>query len=156
MKKDGKPYSFLEAKQKIEAWCTYQDRCHKEVYNKLRDYGLDDEDTNALISHLIEYQFLDEQRFAESFVSGKYRIKKWGRNKIKAHLIQKNVPKVCIVKALETIDDELYMDNLKGIADRKWREKKGSEFEKKVKVQRFLSSRGYEFDLIHDVLNTHE
>lgn len=156
MKKDGKPYSFLEAKQKIEAWCAYQDRCHKEVYTKLRDYGLDDEDTNALISHLIEYQFLDEQRFAESFVSGKYRIKKWGRNKIKAHLKQKNVPQVCINHALKTIDDELYMENLKSLADRKWKEKKGTDFEKKVKVQRFLSSRGYEFDLIHDVLNKYE
>lgn len=156
MKKDGQPYSFLEAKQKIEAWCAYQDRCHKEVYNKLRTYGLDDEDTNALISHLIEYQFLDEQRYAESFVSGKYRIKKWGRNKIKAHLTQKNVPQVCINKALNTIDDDLYMENLKTLADRKWQEKKGSDFEKMVKVQQFLSSRGYEFDLIHDVLNTNE
>ena len=156
MKKNGGPYSFLEAKQKIEAWCAYQDRCHKEVYNKLRTYGLDDEDTNALISHLIEYQFLDEQRFAESFVSGKYRIKKWGRNKIKAHLKQKSIPQVCIDDALKTIDDDLYMKNLKGLAERKWKEKKGSSFEKKVKVQQFLSSRGYEFDLIHDVLNTNE
>lgn len=156
MKKDGQPYSFLEAKQKIEAWCAYQDRCHKEVYNKLRTYGLDDEDTNALISHLIEYQFLDEQRYAESFVSGKYRIKKWGRIKIKAYLKQKNVPQVCINKALNTIDEDLYIENLKVLAERKWKEKKGSEFEKKVKVQQFLSSRGYEFDLIHDVLNTNE
>jgi regulatory protein len=89
-------------------------------------------------------------------VSGKYRIKKWGRNKIKAHLKQKDVPQVCINSALKTIDEELYFENLKGLADRKWKEKKGNDFEKKVKVQQFLSSRGYEFDLIHDVLNKNE
>ncbi|MEX2483360.1 MAG: regulatory protein RecX [Brumimicrobium sp.] len=151
-KKGDKSYSFLEAKQKIEAWCAYRDRCHKEVYRKLRDYGLDDEDTNALISHLIEYNFLDEQRFANSFVSGKYKIKKWGRNKIISHLRQKNVPKTCINTALGEIDDEVYQTNLEGLATKKWLEKKGSDFQKKIKVQQFLSSRGYEFDLIHDVL----
>tara|TARA_B100000508_G_scaffold136157_1_gene128770 strand:- start:7670 stop:8152 length:483 start_codon:yes stop_codon:yes gene_type:complete len=146
-------YSFLEIKHKIEHWCAYRDRCHKEVYEKLRKYGLDDEDTNALISHLIEYSFLDEQRYADSFVSGKYRIKKWGRNKIKAHLKQKAIPSVCITAALKTIEDETYMENLNTLAKRKWEEKKGNAFEKKVKVQRFLAGRGYEFDLIHDVLS---
>ncbi|WP_417266517.1 regulatory protein RecX [Brumimicrobium sp.] len=146
-------YSFLEAKQKIEAWCAYQDRCHSEVYNKLRGYGLDDEDTNALISHLISYQFLDEQRFADSFVSGKYRIKKWGRNKITAHLKQKNVPQRCITDALKTIDEELYLENIKNLAARKWREKKGSDFEIKIKVQRYLANKGYEFELIYNVLD---
>ncbi|HLV40910.1 MAG TPA: regulatory protein RecX [Brumimicrobium sp.] len=152
MKGDIK-YSFLEAKQKIEAWCAYQDRCHSEVYKKLRDYGMDDEDTNALISHLISFQFLDEQRFAESFVSGKHRIKKWGKNKIIAHLKQKNIPKRCIDDAIKTIDEELYLEHLRNLAARKWKEKKGSTFEIKVKVQRFLVGKGYEFELIYNVLD---
>lgn len=145
-------YSFLEVKHKIEHWCAYRDRCHKEVYEKLRKYGLDDEDTNALISHLIEYQFLDEQRFADSFVSGKYKIKKWGKTKITAHLKQKAIPATCIRDALKTIDEEQYLENLKKLAEGKWNEKKGSSFEKKVKVQRFLAGRGYDFDLIHNIL----
>ncbi|PKR79914.1 RecX family transcriptional regulator [Brumimicrobium salinarum] len=149
----NKKYSFLEAKHKIEAWCAYQDRCHSEVYKKLRNYGLDDEDTNALISHLISYQFLDEQRFAESFVSGKHRIKKWGRNKIVAHLKQKGIPQYCINKGLETIDKEEYFESLVHIAERKWAEKKGTTFEKKVKTQRYLANKGYEFDLIYSVLS---
>jgi regulatory protein len=151
MKGDIK-YSFLEAKHKIEAWCAYQDRCHSEVYKKLRDYGIDDEDTNALISHLIEYNFLDEQRFADSFVSGKHRIKKWGRNKIMAHLKQKHVSKRCIDEALETIDQEEYLNHLTQLATRKWQEKKGNHFEIKIKVQRYLTNKGYEFELIYNVL----
>ena len=151
MKGDIK-YSFLEAKQKIEAWCAYQDRCHSEVYKKLRDYGIDDEDTNALISHLISYQFLDEQRFADSFVSGKYRIKKWGRNKIISHLKQKHVSNRCIDDAIKTIDEEVYLEHLEKLAQKKWQEKKGTDFEIKVKVQRYLTSKGYEFELIYNVL----
>lgn len=148
----GNKISFLEAKQKIEAWCAYQDRCHYDVSMKLRDYGLDGEDANALLSHLIEFNFLDEQRFAESFVSGKHRIKKWGRNKIIAHLKQKHVTQQCITYGLKEINEEEYLAILKDLAQRKWREKKGNNFEKKVKVQRYLVGKGYEFDLIYPVL----
>lgn len=146
-------YSFLEVKHKIEQWCAYRDRCHKEVYDKLRKYGLDDEDTNALIAHLIEYQFLDEQRYAESFVSGKYRIKRWGKKKIYMHLRQKDVPKRIIESALATIDEKVYRENIETLAEKKWEEKKGNHFERKVKVQRFLAGRGYDFELIHQVLD---
>lgn len=152
MAKERKTYSFLEAKQKIEAWCAYQDRCHSETRKKLRDYGLDDEDTNALISDLISNNFLDEQRFADSFVSGRFRIKKWGRNKIKMHLRQRQVPDRCIADALSTIDEDEYIDTLNYLAERKWKEKKGAPFEIKVKVQRFLLGRGFEHDLIYEAL----
>ena len=151
--KEEKKYSFLEAKNKIEAWCAYQDRSHSDVYKKLRDYGLDDKDTNALISHLIEYSFLNEQRFAYSFVSGKFRIKKWGRNKIIAHLNQKNVPKLIIDSAIKNIDEAEYKATLSYLAKRKWEEKKGTPFEIKVKVQRYLASKGYEFELIYNALD---
>lgn len=146
-------YSFLEAKQKIEAWCAYRDRCHSEVEKKLYGYGLDDEDTNALLAHLIQSNFVNEQRFAESFVSGKFRIKKWGRNKIIAHLKQKSVPQRCINDALIEIDENEYYLQLQSLALRKWKEKSGNNFEKKVKVQRFLASKGYEFELIYKVLD---
>ncbi len=147
-----KQYSFLEIKHKIEHWCAYRDRCHKEVTEKLREYGLDNEDTNALLSHLIEYRFLDEQRYADSFVSGKYRIKKWGRQKIKSHLKQKAIPVKIIESALASIESDTYLENLNALARRKWEEKKGTNFERKVKVQRFLAGKGYEFDLIHNAL----
>lgn len=148
--------SFLDAKNKIEAWCAYRDRCHSEVYEKLKGFGLDDEDTNALIAHLIEYDFLNEQRFADSFVSGRFRIKKWGKNKIIAHLKQKNIPKVCIESALKTINEEEYLHHLESLAQKKWEASKGTPFEKKVKTQRYLISKGYEYDLVYETLHALE
>lgn len=148
--------SFLDAKNKIEAWCAYRDRCHSEVYEKLKGFGLDDEDTNALIAHLIEYDFLNEQRFADSFVSGRVRIKKWGKNKIIAHLKQKNIPKVCIESALKTINEEEYLHHLESLAQKKWEASKGTPFEKKVKTQRYLISKGYEYDLVYETLDALE
>lgn len=150
--KERKKYSFLEAKQKIEAWCAYRDRCHSEVLQKLYDFGIDHEDTNALLAHLITTNFLNEQRFANSFVSGKFTIKKWGRNKIISHLKQKRVPDKCISDALLQIDEEIYIQEIKNLAEKKWKEKRGKDFEKKIKVQRFLTQKGYEFELIIEQL----
>lgn len=145
-------YSFLEIKEKIEAWCAYRDRCHSEVRKKLKDLGADQEDTYALTAHLVENRFLDEQRFADSYISGKHKIKKWGRNKIVQQLKAKQVHENCIKSALKTIDENLYLENLKDLAERKWKEKSGTIFQKKQKVTRYLYQKGYEFDLINFIL----
>jgi regulatory protein len=152
MKNSERTYSFLEAKQKIEAWCAYQERAQSEVEKKLRDFGLDSEDTYALMSHLIANNFLNEQRFAEAFTSGKVRIKRWGRRKIYNQLLQKQVAKNVIDTAFREIDPDVYQENLRFLAHRKYAETKGTPFERKVKTTRFLSGKGYEFDLIQDVL----
>lgn len=152
MKNSEHTYSFLEAKQKIEAWCAYQERAQLEVEKKLREYGLDSEDTHALISDLISNNFLNEQRFASAFTSGKVRIKRWGRRKIYNQLLQKQVGKNIISEAFKEIDLNLYLENLTYLAQRKFTEAKGTLFERKVKTARFLTGKGYEFDLIQDVL----
>ena len=152
MKKSGHTYSFLEAKRRIEAWCAYQERAQSEVEKRLRDYGLDTEDTFALISHLITNNFLNEQRFAEAFASGKVRIKRWGRRKIYNELIQKQVSKNTIQAAFDTIDLEVYENNLFFLAERKYAETKGDSYERKMKTARFLIGKGYEFELIQDVM----
>lgn len=153
MKKSECKYSFLEVKQKIEAWCAYRDRCHSEVITKLFDFGLDQEDVNALLSQLIQDRFVDEQRFADAFVSGKYRIKKWGRNKIINHLKQKQVPTNCIDSAIKTIDESLYWDNLISLTQKKWKEKSGDQYSKIQKVKRFLYQKGYEYNLIEEAID---
>jgi regulatory protein len=79
-------YSFLEAKSKLEALCAYQERCSFDLNKKMIQWEIDTEDRNRLLAHLIENNFLNEERFAEAFVSGKVNIKRWGRNKIKKHL----------------------------------------------------------------------
>ena len=152
MKNSEHTYSFLEAKQKIEAWCAYQERAQSEVEKKLREYGLDTEDTYALTSDFIINNFLNEQRFASAFTSGKVRIKRWGRKKIYNQLLQKHVAKIIIQEAFNEIDLDIYQENLTYLAQRKFTETKGTLFERKVKTARFLAGKGYEFDLIQDVL----
>jgi regulatory protein len=150
---DSQRYSFLKAKEKIEAFCAYQDRCHFEVENKLRSMGVDTDDVYALLAYLVENKFLDEQRFADSFVSGKVNIKKWGRMKIKYHLQQKRISSACIEMAFKEIDDEIYFDNLKTLAELKYKEKKGTIYERKMKTMRFLYQRGYENEEIMKILD---
>src|SRR5690606_6548026 len=99
-------YSFQEAKLKIEAFCAYQERCDQEIRKKLHSWNLYSEDVDILISHLIQTNFLNEERFAAAFVSRKFRIKRWGRIKIKQHLKQKNISDYSINKGFKEIVDE--------------------------------------------------
>jgi regulatory protein len=145
-------YSLIEAKPKIESWCVYRERAHSEVKGKLYDFGLSKEDVEALIAHLISEGYLNEQRFAEAFASGKHRIKKWGRSKITIHLKQKQVSDFCIKKGLLSIDNEEYLLNLKHLAEKRWAMLKGVGWQKKAKLTQYLITRGYEYDLINEVI----
>ena len=147
-------YSLLEAKQKIEAYCAYQERCHSEVRKKLTGWKLDDEDINVLISDLIQNNFLNEERFAGAFVSGKFRIKKWGRIKIKQHLKQKQISDYSIKKGLEEIDAQAYYATLVQLAESKNRLIHTEDnWQRLTKLQRYLHSKGYETELIREVTN---
>ncbi len=148
-------FSFLEAKLKIEAYCAYQDRCHFEVSNKLSQWGITGEQQDQLISDLIVNRFLDEERFALSYASGKFRIKRWGKIKIRQQLKSKFVPEYCIKKALNSIDSEEYISTLQHLAQKKSTELKSERdsWKKKAKILRFLASKGYEQDLIYDVVD---
>jgi regulatory protein len=148
-----KKYSFLEAKHKIEAYCAYQERCHFEVSQKLQTFDLNYEQQQQLISDLISNRFLDEERFAEAFASGKFRIKKWGKIKIRQHLKQKFVSDYSIKKGLASINMDEYYAMLEKLATTKLRElhNERDSWRKKTKVLRFLASKGYEQDLIFEV-----
>lgn len=152
-----KVYDIRLVKQKIERYCAYQERSQYEVETKLKSFGLKPDTIDHLIVELIQKNFLNEMRFAEAYVSGKVRIKKWGRTKIRLKLKEKRVGENCINKALSTIDDNAYTENLKELAEslhKKYaRQSKSNSFELKAKVSKALYSRGYEWDLIHDVVN---
>jgi regulatory protein len=149
----GKP-SFLEAKVKIEAYCAYQDRSHFEVKNKLFSWGLASDQVDQLLAYLIEHQFLDEGRFAESYVSGKLRIKHWGRIKIKQGLRLKQIPEKIIQLAFKTIDPDEYFGILKHEISKKQRDLSAEKdpWKKKAKVLRYAQSKGFENDLIYEAL----
>lgn len=149
--------TLLEAKHKIEAYCAYQERCEKEVRDKLCQWGIVGKQADIIIANLISNQFLNEERFAEAFVSGKVNIKRWGRLKIIQHLKQKQISKFSVDKAIKKIDDRQYSENLKYLFDKKCKALKTKpplSWSNKHKIHRFLSSKGYESHLIFEVVET--
>jgi regulatory protein len=141
------------ALMKAESWCAYQERSQQEVRDKLYTYGLHEAEVEELISELISTNFLNEERFAMAYVSGKVNIKKWGKVKVKQGLKLKKVPEKIITKALKSIDDEKYLSNLLINAEKKWltiTEK--DAVKKKYKLITYLQGKGFETDLIFDVL----
>lgn len=138
---------------KAESWCAYQERSQQEARNKLYEYGLYSNEVEELITELILTNFLNEERFAFAYVSGKFNIKKWGRVKIKQGLKFKKVPDKLIQKALNSIDGDKYLANILATAVKKsavLHEK--NPIKKKYKLVTYLISKGFENDLIFDVL----
>lgn len=145
-------YSFLEAKAKLEALCAYQERCQFELDQKLISWGFKEEDRNALLADLITNRFLDEERFAIAFVSGKFRIKRWGRIKIRSHMKLKRISEHSIKKGLSQIDPDEYWETVLQLAEKKLADLRSPEdrWQKKAKIIRYLQSRGFEMDLSQD------
>ena len=141
------------AREKIQAYCAYQERCHQEVAKKLKSWGLIRDAIDLLIGELIQFNFLNEERYARSFARGKFRIKKWGRMKIRMELKKRDIYFKCIDFAMEEIEDKAYFETLKEVLQKKNElEKETNSYKRKMKLTRYLVSRGYEYDLIRDAL----
>jgi len=148
-----KSYTISEARLKAEHYCIYQDRCQYELEVKLKEMGMIPLAVDEILIDLIQNDFVNEERFARSYTRGKYRIMKWGRIKIKQGLKAKRISDYCIKKGWEEIDLDEYFTILEQLAQSKWAVTKGSNYEKYGKVKRFLWSRGFETDLISEVLS---
>jgi|TARA_R110000737_G_scaffold352130_1_gene396863 regulatory protein len=148
-------FSFEEAKSKIEYWCSYRDRSEFETIQKLHTYGQTEKDIEKIISYLKEYNFLDDDRFVNSFVSGKFRIKRWGRKKIYAGILSKRVNKETVQKALQSIDEQEYNIVIDELVEKKMRLLSGEKdpWKKKQKILQYVISRGFEYDLVQDILS---
>ncbi len=131
----------------------YQDRCHFEVEQKMREFDLIPEARDEILIYLIQNNFLNEERFARSFTRGKFYQKKWGKRKIANALFQKKVPQNLIVKGFEEIEDADYLHTLEQLANEKWKTLKAKTiWEKRKKLQSFLNQRGFEWELIKEQL----
>lgn len=138
-----------QAFQKIKQYCAYQERCHREVTEKLYGYGLYKKDVEIILTNLIEENFLNEERFAIAFAGGKFRMKQWGRVKIKYDLKQKGVSNFCITLALKEIDEETYLKTLQSLATKKWESLKGEQYlNRRAKTTAYLLQKGFEQHLI--------
>ena len=142
----------LEALQKAKHFCSYQERCHAEVKEKLYSFGLYKNDVEKLLSDLIEEDYLNEERFAIQFAGGRFRMKHWGKVKIKYELKQKRISDYLIKKALKAIDETDYHKTLKQQAAKKWNTLTGTGMSKVVKTTAYLLQKGYEGGLISEVL----
>ena len=142
-----------QAQAKAEHYCAYQERSQQEVRDKLYEWGQHQNTVENIISRLIGDNFLNEERFSKAYAQGKFKQKGWGRIKIKQGLKFKRVPDVLIKKALLTIDGDDYISTLTNVLTKKAALLTEKEpFKRKYKLQQFALSRGYEADLIADVL----
>ncbi len=142
-----------QALQKLKHYCAYQERCHSEVKEKLYNLGIWKKDHDEIISALIEENYLNEERFAIAYAGGKWRVKQWGRVKIKYELKQKQVTEYCIKKALHQISEEEYLAVLKKLADEKYASLKAEQYlVRKKKTMDFLIGKGFEIDLVRGVV----
>lgn len=153
---ETKPKKKLTRAQAIiraQASCAYQERCQQEMRDKLYEWGLYSADVENIIAELITDNFLNEERFAKTFAGGKFRIKKWGKIKIKIELKRRKISDYCIKKAMLEISDIDYAKTLQQLIAKKSKDIKGSKPQvRNYKIAQYAISRGFESDLVWDIL----
>ena len=149
-----KTYTVQEATKKLEHYCAYQERCHQEVRKKLTQMYMIPEAIDIIIVHLLKHNFLNEERFAKTFVSGKFKIKNWGKRRLTFKLKQKDISKVNINQALAEISDEDYIGLFNDLAEKRVNSiKERNVYKKKKKFVDYFLYRGWESHLVYDKAN---
>jgi regulatory protein len=144
-----------QALEKARAWCVYQERSQQEMRDKLYEWGLWKDAVESIIAELVTGNFINEERFARAYAGGKFRIKKWGRVKIKIELKKKGITEYCIRKGLQEIDGDEYERTLQKVIDE--RAKKVTDkhpLKRSYKIAQYVISRGFEPDLVWSALKT--
>jgi regulatory protein len=155
--KKQKYYTPKEALIKAAAYCAYQERTQQEVRTKLYSYGLAPDDVEELIIRLCQEKMIDEERYAQAYVRGKYSLKRWGRRKIMQGLKSKAISDYCIKQGLKEIDPDVYEENLLYLLEKKNQtEKEKNPFTRRQKLSYYLMSKGYESDLVQDAVKNLE
>ncbi|MCM4160519.1 regulatory protein RecX [Antarcticibacterium flavum] len=152
---DQKSYTVKEATIKLMQYCAYRDRSHKEVEEKLREMRMIPAAQEQIIIQLMQEDFLNEERFARNFVRGKFRIKKWGRIKIKQELKAREISAPIIKLAFSEIEEKDYQKTLYEVAEKKLRLIKESDpFKKRKKLADFLLRKGYESNFVYEAVSS--
>lgn len=150
-----KSFTVQEATIKLMQFCAYRDRSHKEVEEKLKEMNMIPAAKEQIIIQLMREDFLNEERFARSFVRGKFRIKKWGKIKIKQELKFRDISAPIIKLALTEISEIDYQTSLSELAEKKLvLIKESNPYKKKKKLLNYLLQKGYESHLVYEKVNT--
>jgi regulatory protein len=144
-------YSVDEATKKMEGYCAYQERCHKEVISKLREMHMIPQAIDLIVGHLIQENYLNEERFSRSFARGKFNIKKWGKNRIINELKQREISKYNINMALEEIESKEYVKTFNALAKKRLAEIREKDPQKRrKKLADYLFYRGWESGMVYE------
>jgi regulatory protein len=142
--------SVKEIIQKLEYYCSYQERCHVEVQEKLRSFVVSEQEKNQIIVHLIEHNFLNEERYASLFCISKFHQKKWGKIRIKNELKARRISDYLISKALKEIPSDEYEITFELLAEKIWETTtEKNSLKKRKKCSDFLIRKGWEIDKVY-------
>ncbi|WP_139854127.1 regulatory protein RecX [Aequorivita sinensis] len=152
---ENKTYTVDEAKRRLERYCAYQERCHKEVQQKLYEMRMIPLAIDEIIDHLLRHNFLNETRFAQAFARGKFRTKKWGRNRIVNELKMRQISKFNIQIALKEIPDSEYYKTFEALAEKRMQQLSSEKNlqTKRKKLADYLFYRGWEPELVYAKIN---
>ena len=144
-------YTVDEAKAKLEAYCAYQERCYKEVREKLRQMKMIPQAQDVILQHLTKHDYLNETRFAEAFSRGKFRVKKWGRQRITRELKQRQLSAYNIKKGLQQIPESEYLTTFYELSQKRLDQlTETNKYKKRKKLADYLLYRGWESSLVYN------
>ena len=145
--------TLLEAQKKMEHYCAYQERCHKEVVKKLKELGMIPISIDTIVSKLVEDNYLNETRFAQSYARGKFRIKKWGKIRIRRELKARDLSDYNIKKGLEEIPDLDYNTTFWALFEKRKKEVyENIPSVQKKKIISYMVYRGWELEKIYEAM----
>ena len=147
-----KTYTVKEATSRLERYCAYQERCHKEVHQKLRQMRMIPEAVDQIILHLLQHNFLNESRFSQAFARGKFNTKKWGKQRIIRELKFRNISKYNIELALKEISENDYLSTFELLSEKRFEQLTSEKNlqKKRKKLADYLLYRGWESALVYE------
>jgi len=147
-------FSVDEIQKKLEYYCSYQERCHSEVFNKIMKLTSDFKDANSIITKLIDDGYLNETRFCKEFCNGKFNHKNWGKKRIISELKKRKISSKNIEIGLNEIDENIYLKKFNDLFEKQLvKHKRKNDVYTKKKIFDYFAYRGWERDLIFKNLN---